>query len=303
MPIEASTQTDNKRLLILLAAGISGAGKSTALDVLSDLGFYGIDNLPVPLFASFLVTAKRNPQRFARTALLLDIESRDKLNELMDFLKTLDRTTFDVKLLFFDAATPTIIKRYSETRRPHPGFDPVRDQTLADAIERERNRFTSFKEIANIVFDTTTSTVHDLKRDVKSFIDSLGFDANKDVRVNFVSFGFKHGIPNDCDLIVDVRFLPNPHFVENLKDKTGLEKDVQEFVLNREITQQFLLKYSDLLAFLLPNYIFEGKSYINIGVGCTGGKHRSVALCQALYDRADKSKYIVSVKHRDLARP
>jgi RNase adapter protein RapZ len=286
---------------LLVLAGVSGAGKSTALHTLSDLGFYVIDNLPLPLVPKFVQFSRASPQKYEYTALLLDIDSKEKLEQLIYFLEYLKRPS-NLKLMFLDCAKETIIKRYSETRRPHPSFDAVKDKTLEDAIVREKELLLPFKEKAHMVIDTTLSTVHDLRREVKAFVDSLSSKKAGAIRVNFISFGFKYGIPLDCDLVVDVRFLPNPHFISELRDKTGLHEDVAKYVLKNDAATQFVNKYAELLNFLLPQYAFEGKSYINIGVGCTGGKHRSVAIAHELFKRMPQEGYLVSMKHRDALR-
>lgn len=286
----------------MLVAGISGAGKSSALDVLSDLGFYAISNLPVALFTDFLELSKKTGAKYARTALILDIDSREKLNELMANIKSLCPKRNILQMIFLDCSTETIIRRYSETRRPHPGFDPLKDKTLHDTIQRERNRLLPIKEAAHFVVDTSCLTKHDLKRELKRFADTLSPESAKSVRVNFLSFGFKYGLPADCDLVIDVRFLPNPHFVDELRDKTGLEAPVSDYVMKSADAQEFVRRYSELLEFLLPRYVFEGKSYVNIGVGCTGGRHRSITIAEQLFknQRLEKAGYLVSIKHRDI---
>lgn len=286
----------------MLIAGISGAGKSSALDVLADLGFFKIDNLPVALFANFIELSQRFSAKFTRTALLLDIDSREKLEQLMTILRAFQPLPSNIQLLFFDAKTETIVRRYSETRRPHPGFDAVRDKSLEDTVQRERNRLLPFKEIANFVVDTSELNIHQMRKEVISFVESRSKSSTRVVRVNFVSFGFKYGIPIDCDLLVDMRFLPNPHFVDELRDKTGIDPSVVEYVLKSEKTQEFLKRYSELLSFLLPQYVHEGKAYLNIGVGCTGGQHRSVVVAEELRKRIPPGAYLVSVKHRDIGK-
>jgi len=284
---------------IILIAGVSGAGKSTALHTLSDLGFYAIDNLPLLLVPNFVQFSSRDPSKYQHTALLLDIDSKEKLEQLLQLIKKL-KNPKSLKLMFFDCAKETIIKRYSETRRPHPGFNPAQDKNLQDAILREKEILTPFKEKANILLDTTHYTVHDLRREVKEFVKTLYNKKAHDVRVNFVSFGFKHGIPIDCDLVMDVRFLPNPHFITELREKTGLERRVSSYVFKTKAAKEFLDKFTELLLLLLPQYVFEGKSYLNIGIGCTGGKHRSVAIAEKLAKKVPKIGYLVSVTHRDI---
>jgi UPF0042 nucleotide-binding protein len=287
---------------LVLIAGLSGAGKSHALDTFEDAGFYTLDNLPVALLKQFLELTATSPAKYHKTALQLDIESRETLALLDTFLATLPNNLQRPKVVFLDAKTETIIKRYSETRRPHPGFDAKKDKSLEETIQRERARLTELRERASFVVDTSNLTVHDLRRELLAYIDTLPVSTDRSLRVNFLSFGFKYGIPIDCDLLIDVRFLPNPHFVEELRDKTGLDAAVAEFVFRSEHAHTFLSHYSELLEFLLPQYRYEGKSYLNIGVGCTGGKHRSVALACALAEKIKSSDCLVSVKHRDHLR-
>ncbi len=284
-----------------MLAGTSGAGKSTALQTLSDAGFYTIDNLPLPLVPNFVQLSVTAPPKFARTALLLDIDSEEKLTQLLQLIKTI-KDPQRLKLMFIDASKEKITKRYGETRRPHPYFDPARDHSLSDTIQREKELLQPLKEIAHIVIDTNEYSVHDLRREVHTFAESLGPHGSKQVRINFASFGFKYGAPIDCDLIVDVRFLPNPYFVPELKEKTGLESIISDYVLRTPQGEEFIKRYADLLSFLIPNYAAEGKAYIKIGVGCTGGKHRSVAVAQKLSLLIPEGPYLVSVKHRDLGR-
>lgn len=285
---------------LMLVAGVSGAGRTTAVDQLSDLGFYKIDHLPLPLFKEFVAHSKLFPQKFSRTALLLDIDSSDKIDQLLDFTRTAVNLSSAVRLCFLDANLESLIRRYSETRRPHPAFDATRHRSIEDAINEERHLLFPLKELAHLTIDTSGLNVHELKRQIRTYAESFGVDRARNVRVNFLSFGFKYGLPLDCDLIVDVRFLPNPHFIPELKPHTGLNSAVASFVLGNSITKDFLSRYVDLLTFLLPHYVHEGKSSINIGVGCTGGRHRSVAIAEELSKRVAGPNYLLSVKHRDL---
>jgi UPF0042 nucleotide-binding protein len=286
---------------LLVVAGLSGAGKSTALDTLADAGFATIDNLPIPLVPHFIKLSGAHPLRYKRTALLLNIEAPDTLQQLLTILDKLNRPK-NVHLLFLDAATPAIIRRYSETRRPHPGFDPTKDRTLEDAISRERETLQLFKERAHATIDSTTCTVHDLRRSIKRFVESLTQTSAHAVRVNFVSFGFKYGVPLDCDLLADVRFIPNPYFVPELRERSGNEPEVASFVIQADGAAEFIERYLSLIHFLLPRYLFEGKSYVNIGIGCTGGKHRSVAIANEFARLLNHDGSLVSVTHRDCER-
>jgi len=280
--------------------GLSGAGKSSAMDLLEDSGYFVVDNLPVPLLNTFLTFSKSGGSRFANTALLLDVDSQDSRTQLMPLLRGSSPRPSNLKVIFLDADSRTIIQRYSETRRPHPSFDPEKDKSLEDTIARERARLQPIKEVADLIVDTTALNIHALKRELRDFLESLGAVSRRHMRVNFLSFGFKRGIPLDCDLIVDVRFLRNPHFVESLRERDGREREVRDYVFASPEASEFVSRYADLLTFLLPKYQFEGKAYLNVGVGCTGGKHRSVAIAEALSSRISGSEYLVSVKHRDL---
>lgn len=284
---------------ILIIAGISGAGKSTVLRALSDFGFYTIDNLPAALFEEFLALTQRSSSRFGNAAILLNISSLDSGIPFLSTLNTLQGVK--IELLFLDAKTEVVLKRYSETRRPHPSFNAEKHQTLADTIQAERNLLQSFRERANLIIDTSEMTVHDLRREILRFADT-SFNLQQRMRVNFLSFGFKYGAPLDCDLLVDVRFIPNPFFNQALRNKSGADLEVKKFVLDAPHTNEFIERYRGLLNFLLPNYAFEGKAYLNVGVGCTGGKHRSVVIAEELANSIDRTRFHVSVGHRDIQK-
>jgi UPF0042 nucleotide-binding protein len=272
---------------LVLVTGISGAGKSTAMHLLSDSGYYVVDNLPLPLLQHFLDFSSSAGVRYRKTALLLDVDSQESQKLLTDMLGKLQGRAKKIQLVFLDADTRAVLRRYSETRRPHPGFNPDLDASLEDAIQREREKLQPLKEIANLVLDTSEFTVHSLKRELREFLLSLGTIVSQSMRVNFLSFGFKYGVPLDCDLIADVRFLTNPHYVESLREKTGLDPAVRDYVFASPDASEFVTRYVDLLNFLLPRYQFEGKAYVNIGIGCSGGKHRSVAVAQQLGSSID----------------
>lgn len=287
---------------LVLIVGVSGAGKSTASKAFSDFGYYTIDNLPVDLMPEFIKLSRSKKDKFSRACILLDVISTEKRDELIELLNKFDSNKEEYNLIFLDCADEIVVRRYSETRRPHPGFDVERDKTLTETINRERTRLAPLKERSNYSIDTTDLNVHDLKRKLKETLDNFLEDGNVPIRINFVSFGFKYGIPLDCDLLVDVRFLKNPYFVDSLKEKTGLDKEVQDYVLSSEVAQEFLKHYKQLLDFLIPNYIFEGKAYLNIGIGCTGGKHRSITLATALSKQFEGEGRYISVSHRDIHR-
>lgn len=284
----------------LIVTGLSGAGKSTAQACLSDLGYYTVDNLPVPLCENFLSYVETQDHAHGNVALLVDISSSEQRKKFAEFMESERLQSIKTELIFLDCATETLIKRYSETRRPHPHFDAKRDTSLEDTINRERSRLTAIMEKADFRIDTTSMNVHQLKRVLKEFVDKQVAPEHTGVRVNFLSFGFKHGLPRDCDLVIDVRFLPNPYFVEELRSQNGLDKPVRDYILAREEAKTFLERYSDLLHYLLPLYAQEGKAYLNIGVGCTGGQHRSVAIAEELATRMPQEGFHISAKHRDM---
>lgn len=286
---------------LILITGVSGAGKSSVLHALADLGYYTIDNLPVSLLKTFFEFSNTPQDKFRNTALLLDVYSEDEQSELLEIIKELRREQeTKVDLLFLDCNTETVLKRYSETRRPHPAFVAGRDNSLIDTINAERNRLIPFKELATLVLDTSDLTIHALRRKVREYVDNKHNTRSTTLTVSFISFGFKNGIPRECDLIADVRFIPNPYFVEGLRKQCGLDEPVRDFVLKQESTIEFINRYTDLLKFLLPHYVFEGKAYLSVGIGCTGGKHRSVAIAEELAKRLSDPAYLITVQHRDL---
>lgn len=268
--------------------------------LLADSGYYVVDNLPVPLLGQFFDFSQAAVARYRNTALLIDVDSRESRVQLLSIIESKGNRPENLTVIFLDADDQSIVRRYSETRRPHPGFDPEKDTTLKDTISRERARLQPIKEAADFLVDTSSFNIHALRRELRHFLDSLGSVGRSSMRINFLSFGFKHGIPLDCDLVVDVRFLRNPHFVEELRQQDGRDPAVRDYVFGTPEATEFVERYSDLLTFLLPRYQAEGKAYLNVGIGCTGGKHRSVAIAEALAKRVDTKCYLASVKHRDI---
>jgi UPF0042 nucleotide-binding protein len=290
--------------LLLLVCGLSGAGHSSAHHHLGDLGFMAVDNLPLGMVDHFLEHIKTSSdKRHEKISLLLQVGSHEGVEAYTEQIRILKETGgITTILLYLDADRPTILKRYSETRRPHPRFDPVLDQTLSDTLEREMLLMYPLRAAADRVIDTSLLSIHEFRRELTKFVSTISLETKPAIRVNFLSFGFKHGAPRDCDLIIDVRFLQNPYFIEQLRPKSGLEDEVSAFVLQSADAQEFLTKYTDLLSFLIPRYTFEGKAYLNIGVGCTGGKHRSVAIAEALSALINVPNILVSAAHRDVKR-
>lgn len=291
---------------LLFVSALSGAGRSTALDALSDLGFFINENLPVALCGAFLEHSKGNPQRYLRTALAPDVDSVEKVALFMKFLAQLGHPSPNVHSIFLESRSDTIVRRYGQTRRPHPSFDPNLDLSLEDTIERERKRLSTIREEANLVIDTSELNLHELRKEINSFTASIGSKTSNLVRINLIAFGFKHGIPNDCDLVTDVRFLPNPFFIPELKDKTGLDAEVKQFVLSQTDAKEFIKIYLPNLEFLIKKHAESGKLYLNVGIGCTGGRHRSVALAEELFQQLKSSltpeRFTLSLRHRDIIK-
>lgn len=288
----------------IIISGISGAGRSSALHTLSDYGYTIVENLPFTLLKSFIDIVISDNERYQKTAIIVETISNDEVQKLKEFVsKKSTIESINPTLLFFDCATETILRRYSETRRPHPGFTPSKDRSLTDTIQRERSLLAPLKDIANFVIETSSTSIHDLRRKIKELISTINETFDTTTRINLISFGFKYGIPRDCDLVADIRFLPNPYYVHELREKTGKDQEVSNYVLGQVETNTFLDKYTDLLNFLLPRYANEGRPYITIGIGCTGGRHRSVAIAEKLSERLSKLKnFKISVQHRDVGK-
>ena len=282
--------TSNKRRLFIIT-GMSGAGKSQALKIFGDLGFYCVDNLPLALFGNFITYIKQDTEH-NDIALGVDVREGDRLKELPKILKTIPEADFIVKVVFLDASEETLIRRFSETKHRHPIHDK-----LAAAILRERRLLTPLRTMADKVVDTSDLKLGELKESLSSL---LGAERSNDMQISVASFGFKNGILKDCDIVMDVRFLPNPYYVPELKEKTGLDKEVQDYILSFRDTKDFLDKYTDLIVYLIPKYIKEGKSYLTIAMGCTGGKHRSVFMAHELSQRLRKIGLNATEYHRDI---
>jgi UPF0042 nucleotide-binding protein len=281
---------------IVVVTGLSGAGKSTAIKVFEDLGYYCVDNLPPILLPRIVDVVSEARGEGARVALGVDVRGREFLPDLSRVLDELREGRIAVHVLFLDAADEALVRRFSETRRKHPlsGRGGARD-----AIRRERKILSPVREMADDVIDTSQFTVHQLR---DALVRRFRRDGKGGLRVSVISFGYRYGLPLEADMVVDVRFLPNPNFVPALKRFTGLDPGVRDFVLRDRTTRGFLRRMSDLLHFLLPLYRKEGKAYFTLGVGCTGGRHRSVAVAEALGDLLGKGEGAAVVVHRDLSR-
>lgn len=280
----------------VILTGMSGAGKSTAIKMMEDIGFYCVDNLPIPLIEKFVELADLQNSELQKVAVGIDIRSGQALDELNEVLDQLGEEGKSFEILFLDANDSVLVKRYKETRRSHPlsGNDRI-DKGIS--LERERLDF--LKKRADYIIDTSQLLTRELKGEISKI-----FEQNQDYKnlfITILSFGFKYGIPADSDLVFDVRFLPNPYYVEGLRFKNGNDKEIQDYVLQFCEAHEFLDKLEDMINFLIPNYILEGKNQLVISVGCTGGKHRSVTLANELYNRLRHSKeYGIKIEHRDI---
>ena len=283
---------------IMIVTGMSGAGKSTALKMLEDVGYFCIDNLPVDLMPKLQELLMIPGTKVNKVALGVDIRSGEKLESLEEILDHYKAENVSYKILFLDAEDEILIKRYKETRRSHPLASGER---IDKGILRERGRIRFLKERADYIVDTSHMLTKELQQELKKII-VLDKDY-KNLYMTILSFGFKYGIPNDADLVFDVRFLPNPYYDLELRPKTGNEKEIQDYVMQGGLAEEFLDRLTDLMKFLIPNYVNEGKHNLVIGIGCTGGKHRSVTIVNALYERLKQlDEYGVKAEHRDIRK-
>lgn len=283
---------------VVIVTGLSGSGKSTAIRVLEDLGFYCIDNLPVVLTPKFIELCQNSEEDIPRVALGIDLRERAFLGDYASVLDDIRRAGHRVEILYLDAADDVLVRRFSETRRPHPLAE---GSNVAAGIARERDGLAGLKELADRIIDTSAFTVHQLRDELRRLLaDVTGSEAA--MRVLLLSFGYKYGLPTDTDIVLDVRFLPNPFFVEELRALDGTDPAVARYVLDRTETQEFLALTTALLDFSLPLYVREGKRYLTVGLGCTGGRHRSVALVVELERRLAGHGFPVRVQHRDANR-
>ncbi len=282
----------------VIVTGMSGAGKSTVLKMLEDAGYFCVDNLPVPLLPKFAeLVSGQEDGTMTKAALGIDIRSGEGLVTVNKVLDNISDFSSHYEILFLDCNDSVLIKRYKETRRQHPLSMGGR---VEDGIRNERKKMKFLKDRADYIIDTSQMLVRDLKGEVdKIFVKDEPY---QNFFMTVLSFGFKYGIPVDADLVFDVRFLPNPYYVEHLRKKTGNEKEVQDYVMNCEEAGEFLNKIEDLLVFLVPLYIKEGKNQLVIGVGCTGGKHRSVTVANGIYERLKGLGYSAKAEHRDIEK-
>ncbi len=286
-----------KNIRIVIITGLSGSGKSTALRALEDIGFFCVDNLPVVLLPKFLELQADAASEISKVALVMDLRERSFLEKYTAIFSELKEKGFRIEILFLDASDDILLYRFKETRRAHPLSEKG---TIMDGIALERIKLAPLRDMADKVVDTSPYNVHQLK-DVtqRYFLSSV---AERRLVINLTSFGYRYGLPPDADIVLDVRFLPNPYFVENLKHLSGNDQKVTDFVMGWEESRTFLQELFKLFEFLIPLYEKEGKAYLNIAVGCTGGKHRSVVMLNQLGTFLTDRDYIVNINHRDIYR-
>ncbi len=281
----------------VILTGMSGSGKSTALKMIEDMGYYCVGNLPISLVESFVDLAENDPE-LDKVAINVDIRSGQNIGDLTAVLDRLQERGKSFEMLFLESEDAVIIKRYKETRRTHPLAEGGR---VEQAIERERERLQPIKRRADYILDTSQLLTRELQAELKKmFVENQTY---KNLYITVLSFGFKYGIPTDADLVFDVRFLPNPYYVEGLRPLTGLDERIQNYVMEGDQYTVFMEKLEDMIRFLVPNYVAEGKNQLVIAIGCTGGKHRSVTVAQGLYERLGKQEdYGLRVEHRDIEK-
>ena len=277
---------------LVIISGMSGAGKATALNTFEDLGYYCVDNLPVGLISNFAELVLDSAE-IQRAALVVDIREGARLDKLPQVLASL-RRMLKTTVIFLEANEEALVRRYSETRRPHP---LGRQHSVKASLAAERRRLQPLRALADVVIDTTKFNVHELR---SSLIERFqAGNRDKNILISCVSFGYREGVPEDADLVFDVRFLPNPHFIPKFRDHTGQHPEVAKYIRSFAQTREFIRRISELLVYLIPHYISEGKSYLTIAFGCTGGKHRSVMIAEEVKKRLAKAGYNVKVVHRD----
>ena len=283
-----------RNIRIVIISGPSGSGKSTALKVLEDIGFFCVDNLPITLIPKFLDLCQQSSGDLLKVALVIDIRELGFLKDFPVIFEKIKMEGYKIEIIYLESMDEVLVRRFKETRRRHPlseGDSPLQGITI------ERKKLGKIKKIADKTIDTSGFTIHELKETFKNYFSAI---SQSKMTINFLSFSYRYGVPTDADLMLDVRFLPNPFFVNSLKERNGNDEKVKEFVLNNNEAKTFLIKTLDLLNFLASLYKKEGKSYLTIAVGCTGGRHRSVCIANTLGDRIDKSGNIINTRHRDV---
>jgi len=286
-----------KNFRVVIITGLSGSGKSTALRALEDIGFYCVDNMPVVLLPRFLKIQAESSKSVLEVAMVMDLRQKSFLEKYTNIFDRLKDKGYKIEIIFLDASEDALLHRFSETRRVHPLS--VKGSVM-DGINLEREKLSPLKEMADKIIDTTSCNVHQLKDIVqRHFIAS---SATHKLVIHVTSFGYRYGVPADADIVLDVRFLPNPYYVDDLKQLDGHHRNVRNYVLGSDESRTFIRKLSDLMAFLIPLYEKEGKSRLNIALGCTGGRHRSVVLANHLGSHLSDKHYVVTINHRDMTK-
>ena len=283
---------------LVVITGLAGSGKSLAANCFEDLGYFCVDNLPAGLIPPFSELIQRGADKFPLAALVIDARERGSLDKVPDVLAELRASNIPLELLFFECSNDVLKRRFSETRRPHPMIAP--SGTLEQAIQTERDALAPLRNVADRVIDTSAYTSHQLRAFLTNRYGGAANAASPSVNVE--SFGFKYGVPAQVDLLFDVRFLPNPYFVDELRHRDGRSKEVQDFLAQTDLPAQFMRRLEDFLDFLIPHYTAEGKAYLTVAIGCTGGKHRSVALSEQLGEYLESKGLPHSVSHRDVGK-
>ena len=283
---------------LVIVTGMSGAGKGTAVKIMEDMGYYCVDNLPIPLVEQFVDFTLQSEDELEKVAVSIDIRNSNALSELEEVLERIRQKGIRFEILFLEAEDSVLVKRYKETRRSHPLAGGGR---IDKGIGLERKKLAFLKEQADYIIDTSHLLTRELKKELNNiFVDNGKFS---NMMISVLSFGFKYGIPEDADLVFDVRFLPNPYYVDELRPQTGMDEGVFNYVMDNETARQFAQKLEDMVEFLIPNYAKEGKTSLVIAIGCTGGKHRSVTLARVLYNRlVEKREYGIRLEHRDIGK-
>ncbi|MGI4828480.1 MAG: RNase adapter RapZ [Janthinobacterium lividum] len=289
--------SDGAERELVILTGLSGSGKLSALKTFEDLGYYSVDNLPLELIPRFADLVAKSAE-ITRAALVVDVREGSRLDRFPTILKQV-RKVLPTRVVYLEAGDDVIVRRFSETRRPHP---MGRGETVIASIRAERKRLDPVRNVADILLDTSKFNVHELRAHLNAQFDHADGESDRNLTIAINSFGFKNGVPTDADLVFDVRFLPNPHFIPEFRKLTGRHPRVAKYVRQFPQTREFLDKVTDMLTFLLPHYIKEGKSYLTIGIGCTGGQHRSVMIAEELKKRLGAAGYRAKAGHRDMPR-
>jgi UPF0042 nucleotide-binding protein len=287
-----------KPLQITIISGLSGSGKSTAMRALEDMGYYCIDNMPATLIPTFIELCQASTGELSRVAIAVDIRGKEFLEDFQKRVQDLRGKGHEVKIIFLESTNEVLIRRYSETRRSHP-VEKERGIALPAAVQEERGEMAFLREIADEVIDTSNLNVHELRGIV---MEHLSAAPAKRMKATLLSFGYSYGLPSEADIVMDVRLLPNPFFVRELRELTGRDKKVRDYVLKQKETKEYLRRFSEMIEYLIPLYEKEGKSYLTIAIGCTGGKHRSVVIAERLGAIIGKQGKEITVRHRDIER-